>query len=330
MNINFANEFQEIGFSCIQDALSPHLCDEILKKIETRFADFVHIHQISNAKYFSVVNRWPVDSLLDATIKKRLVEILQPIISNLLGHSVRPYEMDVIYKSPLANRATPCHQDIAYAWKRPYQASSWIPLTDISLSDSQLQFLPGSHKTPIKPAIDFWIPHFRDEFRKSQTWLENAVVPPITRGGAIFFSSKLWHASLPHDARQKRLALVIRWGSKQNSVEKIPLPLPVEFGMWNCGDHTQHLLAAGLKFIKNKSAENFEMLIEEWQTMIQRQELSFAHNIKDSYSALEDLKILEKAYIQYKGGDNQGAVYPRLWLCFLQHLKAYLTMKNAV
>ena len=224
---------------------------------------------------------------------------------------------------PYANLATPCHQDVAYVPHKPYLFSTWIPLNDIGLTESPLQFLPQSHLDPVQPAIDFWAPDFKDEFRQTPRWQQQAVTLPINMGDGLIFSSTLWHASLDYLGTTERFALTIRWGKLELASMQIPLPNTVKFGMWNCGEYTENLLRKSLQQLFNIQSKNYLQSIQLWQKQLQNAQAPQGINCKKAYLALEKLRILNEAYLDYQGSDGQGIVYANLWNCFLAVLDNY-------
>lgn len=321
---NAYQRFQQDGFICLKRVLSPKVCQQLTKIIHQQLANLPLMHNSSPATYFAAVNRWPAYQLLGNAVLLELIEHLQPTLCEILQLPLTPYEIDIIYKSPYTKQATPCHQDIAYTFNRPYYASTWLALSDVTLADSPLQFLPKSHHLPIQPAIDFWQPDFIDEFRQSTRWRENAKLTLTACGDAWLFSSKIWHASLPHHSAQTRLAIVIRWGNETLDYGRIPQPRSVPFGMWSCGPYTEKLLNKGYQLIANEKFNELVVLIKAWQLLIQQSELPFIRIQTQCINALEKLRILHEAYLQYQGGDGQGIVYAQLWHCMLKYLKDYL------
>lgn len=316
--------FEQAGFTSIAKGLPPALCKQFLSQIQQRLAELITRHRCTDSEYFATVNRWPATALLDSSTLSQLIRRIQPIILNNIKLPLAPYEIDILYKSPLANLPTPCHQDIAYAFKQPYFASTWIALTEVGLLDSPLQFLPGSHHLPVSPAVDFWQPGYIDIYRDAVVWKDYAEVLPASCGDVILFSSRIWHASLAHSSLDTRLAIVIRWGNSDLVYPQIPKPRIAPFGMWNCGEYTAALLKAGFETITQQKHDSFMALIEAWQHLIQNKQVPFEYAENQALAALAQLRILHEAYSYYKGSDGQGIVYAGLWHSLLKYLRGYL------
>lgn len=322
------NDLKEQGFSYIRQVINADMCFLLKKQINKRLEEFINFHASTEQQYFSAVNRWPLNSVIDTALLQELLTQLGAVVSKISELELHAYEMDVLYKSTFADLGTPCHQDIAYAHKRPYAVSSWMPLTAVANADSPLQLLPGSHQKPISPAIDFWQPEFVDEFRQTIEWQQQAINIAAEAGDTIIFSSRLWHGSLKHQSSNPRLTIVVRWGNEDIAYDEIPLPKPVTFGMWNCGEYTQALLQKGLKEIYNIQEEHFLAAIKIWQKQLILNKLPFICDNQRAFIALEKLCILNQAYQAYGGGDGQGIVYTEVCKYLLLPLQTYLAAKN--
>jgi hypothetical protein len=309
---------QRDGFICMPQVIDPVLCNSLLKQIRLQLARFIIDHHQINSKkeYFSAVNRWPLDKLIDKTTLENLLLLIREKLSPYINQSYELYEADVLYKSPIASLPTPCHQDISYVRQKPYSFSIWIALTEVTENDSALQFLPGSHQGTIAPAVDFWQPDYVDNMRNSAQWLSEAKTCPASAGDGLLFSSRLWHASLTQKLPRERFAIVLRWGNLEMRVDHIPVPIAVPFGMWNCGELTYQYLLKGLKHLGFNNITSLEEMIDQWQLLIAQNEAPFVMPNNEAAKALTQLKILHIAYYAYRGGDGQGIVYPMLWLEF--------------
>lgn len=324
---NINQQLIENGFAVIPSLLSTNVCTELKNCIKQRLEKLLATHGSSEQLYFSAVNRWPLQALIDADWQQQLIYSISEQVADITGVKFEAFEVDVLYKSPYANSPTPCHQDVSYAFNKPYVLSTWLALTDVSIAESPLQFLPGSHQDEILPAIDFWRPDFIDEARQSINWQAQAVTMPMLTGAALIFSAKIWHASLDYQSVNERFALVIRWGNDESLLTKIPMPEETEFGMWNCGHYTQTLLAVGLKQIFDIKTLSYLDSIKVWQQKLRDSTVPFIVETEKTYLALEKLRVLNEAYEAYSAGDGQGVVYAEVWRELLCQLKIYLERK---
>lgn len=318
------------GFAQLGQLLQEKVCVELSNSVRERLQYLIKMHGCAAQLYFSTVNRWPLTALVDADWQAKLIEQISKHVNLMVDMELQPFEIDVLYKSPHANLPTPCHQDISYVAHRPYLLSTWIALTDVSMLDSPLQFLPGSHLASISPAVDFWQPDFIDEFRGTMVWQQQAVTLPVKTGDGLIFSARIWHGSLDYQASGERFALVIRWGNANLQSPVIPKPEQSDFGMWNCGESTQSLLQQGLLEIFNVKSDQYLEIIKIWQKQLKEHKLPFHLNIEKADIALEKLRILNEAYQIYGAGDGQGIVYVEVWRKLLCPLNSYLREKSTL
>jgi len=313
--------FNTLGFLTIPAVLESKICEDILNCINKRIRQLIIFHQCSESLYFSAVNRWPLLSLVDSQVYENIVTSLTECISSNFEGEWQVFEVDVLYKSAYAPLATVCHQDISYAFKKPYSLSIWLALTDSG--ESSLRFLPGSHTMPIEPAVDFWKPDFVDTFVQSLFWQEKSVRVPIQSGDALVFSSKIWHGSDVHWGENDRVALVIRFRNAQEIYPHIPFPEKVPFGLWNCGEYTQAVLEKALKYFFDYQPIDYDDAIRQWRNYLPSKKIACLH-LKNADLALEKLQVLNQASVMYGGGDSQGIVYPDVWKALLNPLNNYL------
>lgn len=286
--------YRNNGFIYIDNVLPQQQCHLLLAEIKNKLANFIKNHNVKTHEYFRVVNRWPLNALIGPHYIEELKDKLKPILKEDLDI----FEADVLYKSLYAPLSTPCHQDISYAWHKPYLCSTWIALTEVGIEESPMQFLTKSHLGPILPAVDFWSPDFTDTIRHSEEWQSTAITCPVKTGDGLLFSSRLWHGSKEHTSKNERFSIVIRWGNSRSASEIIPKPLISHFGLWNCGEITHKLL---------------EKSFDEWIKDLEESNI-------EATKALKEVRLLDNAYRSYGGGDSQGIIYKRLWNVLLSRL----------
>src|SRR5262249_14441909 len=119
-----------------------------------------------------------------------------------------------ILKPPHNDRATPWHQDDAYAGQRqpPITVHFWIPVHDVPIEMGCMQFIPGSHLGPI-------LPHHRREHRQGAHGLEaegadtaHVVACPLRAGGATAHLPRTLHQTGPNTTNEPRLAWILEFG----------------------------------------------------------------------------------------------------------------------
>lgn len=316
------------GFLVLTDVLNQSYCDLLLMEIKYSLEKLIISHQIAPENYFNVVNRWPLSKLISTKEYNTLLQQVKNRVEETINGSVAAFEADVIYKSIHAPAPTPWHQDISYAWKRPYLCSTWIPLTDVTAADSSLLFQPGSHHYPILPAVDFWAPDYEDPKRASAEWNHRVKQCVVNTGDGILFSSRVWHASQAHQFRNARFAIVLRWGNKQSLSISIPLPIKNEFGLWTCGDTTQQLLKKGWRYLHHEEITGANALLTKWIKYIETHFVTFIKNPMEALDALRNVQLLNHASNQYNGGDGQGIIYKTLWSTLLLPLSNHLDINT--
>lgn len=313
--------FEVQGYTVLERTLDDSTCDTLVQQLRQQLQVFADGHREALNNYLRVVNRWPLSSLVDNTTYLDITKTVQARTHKATRQVYEIFEADVLYKSPIAALATPCHQDIGYAWHKPYAASTWLRLTPAIPGASPLQVLPRSHTSAILSAVDFWSPDYVDHMENSVLWQRNHTTPKVAQGDALLFSSRLWHRSTPHNASQDRLALVLRWGNKDSASIPISPPPKATFGLWNCGQETLRILQQAWYALHHETLEDVEQLCSSWLRLAQADALPIPHEADSVAQALRDVILLHNASTRYGGGDNQGTVYKRLWTLLLQPLQ---------
>jgi ectoine hydroxylase-related dioxygenase (phytanoyl-CoA dioxygenase family) len=118
----------------------------------------------------------------------------------------------VVFKSASQKFPTPWHIDYFY-WRntRP-KLSVWIPLDDSLAANGTLKVIPGSHKHDWQEHRPGDTSASNNEFTNvigDRHWRpEDEVTCELKRGGAIFFSDRLAHASCPNTAGVDRYTII--------------------------------------------------------------------------------------------------------------------------
>lgn len=306
---------------------------EIISKMdaETMLSDITNVIRqcaldlgISESQYLNVVSRWQNPSIVTDCIPQYIFEFIQNRLESIIAQPLNINRWNIIIKNRFAYGSIPCHQDIAYSKSNPYFLTTWIPLNKIQKGSGGLKVLPGSHKSNIQPAIDFWKPNFIDHMRRSKVWKENAKSFELNPGDSVVFYSKLWHGSDPNTLRLDRYSLVIRWALKHPAEYDIPSFPESTFGMLTCGAATEHILTEEMLKVRTvpvimSRTEVIQWWIDNLDT-IHLQQLSI--NKLKARNALIDLSILDKATSLHNGGTADGTVYKVLWKFLLAHLKS--------
>jgi hypothetical protein len=147
--------------------------------------------------------------------RTRTFAAAREVAAELLAGPVEHTGFDhAILKPPHNGRATPWHQDGAYAGPGSLATTVhfWIPLHDVSLEMGCMQFIPGSHLGPM-------LPHHRRDHRQSAHVMEvdgidiqHAVVCPLSAGDATVHLPRTLHHTGPNQTDEPRLAWILEFG----------------------------------------------------------------------------------------------------------------------
>jgi len=317
-----SNQLHDNGFFAVNNPLSEYQRQTLLKSIKKKINRYIHESEQSENSYLKAVNRWPLKQLVSISEYVEIINTAKHGAEIATGEKLESFEADIIYKSPNVKQPTPCHQDIAYAWEKPYSFSTWIPLNQLDQLCSSLLFLASSHIGEISPAIDFWSPNFVDTIRKSENWKNNVVKTNTNPNTSFIFSSKIWHATTEHLSNNERFVIVIRWGNKNSLLTKVPKPCMQHFGMWTCNKITNKILSDAWYSIFYQRITSTTELVDAWLCHIPK--LKNIKNRQDALQTLDSLKTLHHAHQSYQGSDGQGIVYSNLWKQLLLPLKTGL------
>jgi hypothetical protein len=325
-------DFEEKGFGVLHNVYPREQIKNIYQNIIIDIKKCANELNCSLESYLTNVTRWLHPSPVTMSIYELAETSLKQIACHFIGAEVKLSKVNIISKSAYANGPVPCHQDIAYSRQDPYEFSLWLPLQDVTLREGALEFLPNSHLSEIKPAIDFWQPHFVDKMYLSPYWQQNFISLPVQAGDAIVFDARIWHRSARNESGHNRFAIVTRWKrvNYQSSCE-IPEKIPAKFGMWTCGELTELILQQGLSNCFNlNSFADLASYICLWQERLNEGALlPFLIDIPRAKKSLNDLWILHKAAQLHNGGDAQGVVYPNLWYSFLEPVSQWLEQSKS-
>jgi ectoine hydroxylase-related dioxygenase (phytanoyl-CoA dioxygenase family) len=198
------------GFVVLRSVVPRHVVTALADRIERGIDEMSRDLVVSRQKYLEAVCRWSTPNpRVDA-----LVTALEPFVSehvrSLLGDAVRVGRASIFRKGAGSQLGTHGHQDACY-WVRPsstrYLGTTWIPLDPVGTDSGALRVVPGSHRGPVGPPVDYLAPGFEDP---ADAWGEEALTIPMDPGDALLFGPRLWHASHPCDSRRRR-AVALRW-----------------------------------------------------------------------------------------------------------------------
>jgi ectoine hydroxylase-related dioxygenase (phytanoyl-CoA dioxygenase family) len=136
---------------------------------------------------------------------------LANIAARLEGVSMRLWHDQALFKEPhLGNNRTPWHQDAVY-WphqQREHQTTIWIALSDATIVNGCMSFVPGSHRLGVLPKIDLVNPQdlfdYAPQFKPTKP-----VVCELIAGSATFHNGLTFHFAGPNKSEHLREAFAI-------------------------------------------------------------------------------------------------------------------------
>ena len=150
------------------------------------------------------------------------------VVRQLFGPEVIPHGSHAIFKPARHGAATPWHQDEAY-WSPDLEYRSmsvWLPLQDVDESNGCMQFIAGSHQLEIAPHQSINNDpriHGLELAPDADVNTANAVICPLSAGGATFHPSRTLHFTAPNNSDRPRRALIMMFGGPAKKREEIGL-----------------------------------------------------------------------------------------------------------
>jgi phytanoyl-CoA hydroxylase len=140
---------------------------------------------------------------------ERILNVVRP----LLGDNVAVYNTSVFMKPPLSPGVIPWHQDqIYYAVATEFLVACWVALTDVTIENGALKYIPASHHHGVLPTqrpTDPAAPAVFDRTIKDVEKLGEVVDVPLTAGSAVFHHSLTAHYSGPNTVNTQRWGLAM-------------------------------------------------------------------------------------------------------------------------
>jgi hypothetical protein len=135
------------------------------------------------------------------------------LAQHLLGRSVEHRFDHTIYKPAFNGAATAWHQDEAYTLDRNLVTLHfWVPLHDVSVEMGCMQFIPGSHRQPMRRH------HRRDgrghALETNDIDVSRAVACPLRAGDATVHFARTLHYTGPNLTGMPRTAWSLEFGPR--------------------------------------------------------------------------------------------------------------------
>lgn len=201
MKSNLAT-YSRDGFCMVPDLLTPVEC----RALKAEAQRVLREHATGKATVF-VGAAYVSPLFYELASHPKIVEVL----SEIMPDGIAFLSDKIVFKSREQHFATPWHND-AFYWRdtRP-KLSIWIALDEVTADNGALKVLPGS-QTHEWGALQSDGASTNREFTnvvQEITWRpDEEVVCELPIGGAIFFSDRLLHASMPNTSGADRFSLI--------------------------------------------------------------------------------------------------------------------------
>lgn len=321
--VNHMEILQKNGFFIIENLVPLELIAQSLNDITSSISQLSQELGVLTSDYLSCTGRWGMSSQVTKVASYTSDNIIKNYLEKSFQCQIVQKKSNVICKTADLRDAIPFHQDISYSFNDPYHFSVWLALNDVSETSGALQIIENSHNWKIQPLVDFWHPHFFDQYSNNRKDYKIKSLP-ISAGDAIVFDSRLWHGSDKNTDAKDRFAYVTRWVVKDQNLPYVPKPQPSVFGIINCDKLTESILREYLSLFrcqKSITAKNTQELIKSWLTFITDTTTNISE--VDTAQAKRDLNkllILSQASALHDAGDISGKVYKNLWFSLLVFL----------
>lgn len=157
-------------------------------------------------EYLAVVSQWTNVWEHNAVFRRQLHHRrAAAIAAELIGcDRVRVFHDHLIAKPPRGGATIPWHRDLPnWPVAEPRAVSCWIALDDATAASGALRFMPGGHREPMTPSIDF--------LNEAKDWGDReleAVAVEVPAGTAIFHHCLSWHTSPANTTARWRRAYI--------------------------------------------------------------------------------------------------------------------------
>lgn len=213
------------GYLSLHNVTTERDIDTILHHVEKRLAQPSTINTewmrdlgddrrvTTNTGALEVINFTHIEPSLKQTLTFRNALNLSRL---LLGPNTIFLFDHCIVKPAGSQTTTAWHQDNAYAGRFTWVGDRlhwWIPLQAVDLSNSCMQFIPGSHNGPL-------LPHRQRSSTAHAKQVDSrdigrAVACPLPLGGATIHTGKTLHFTGANDTNRPRYAWIVQFGVKR-------------------------------------------------------------------------------------------------------------------
>ena len=207
-----ANQFDELGFVVVEDAVDPPTLARVTAEIDAFEAELETSlrTQADDRIFIAEADAITFTTHLVARSEeiRRLATsaVFVNLCSDLVGPDVNMYWDQAVYKKPEKPRRFPWHQDNGYTFIEPQQyLTCWVALTDVDESNGCPWVVPGTHRLG---TLRHWM---TDLGWRCLERADNAVAVPARAGSIIVFSSLTPHRTGPNRTSEVRKAYIVQF-----------------------------------------------------------------------------------------------------------------------
>lgn len=211
-----AQQFSELGFVVLEDAVDLALVDEVCDELDAFEARTDAFLKQQESGRFSIAEAGAITFTTHVVMRSAVARAFsaQPLFvdlcADLIGPDANLYWDQAVYKKPDKPRRFPWHQDNGYTFVEPQQyLTCWVPLTDATIGNGCPQVAPRLHR------LGTLKHHFVDPLGwECLTEPEEIMPAPVRAGGVVVFSSLTPHLTGPNTTGAVRKAYILQYAPK--------------------------------------------------------------------------------------------------------------------
>lgn len=199
-------QFHEQGHVVVNSLVSGEQVERLREAFHAQTAAWASDIDTPIDDYLSVVSQWTNVWEQNPVFRAQLLhQRAAAIAAELIGcDQVRVFHDHLIVKPPHGGSTIPWHRDLPnLPIGQPRAVSCWLALDDVTATSGAMRFMPGGHREPMTPSIDF--------LNEAKVWgdrEDDAVSVPVPAGSAIFHHCLSWHTSPPNTTDAWRRAYI--------------------------------------------------------------------------------------------------------------------------
>jgi phytanoyl-CoA hydroxylase len=209
-----AEQFDELGFVVIDDAVDPTTLARVTTEIDAFEAEFEKLLRAAHDERAFIAEADAITFTTHLVARSPAIralatnDVFVDLGADLIGPDVNMYWDQAVYKKPEKPRRFPWHQDNGYAFIEPQQyLTCWLALTDATEENGCPWIAPGVHRVGTL-AHRYVDPLGLECFAEPPV---NAVAAPVRAGSALVFSSLTPHTTGPNLTGADRKAYILQY-----------------------------------------------------------------------------------------------------------------------